>query len=76
MTLTAAALRPDESHKFPVLYIVNRLAQAWGIPPWELESDDPAVATWIRRALTFGELEADAQGVAARAADARRRWNR
>jgi hypothetical protein len=43
--------------KVPELYAIEQLAARWGIPPWEMNSDDPEVGLWIRRGLIFRRLE-------------------
>lgn len=44
----------------PFVYRLERLAQRWGVAPYEIERalDDPLVQKWVRRALIFMSLEA------------------
>jgi len=57
--LSLAALRPDEPQVIPFSYRIDRLAQRYGVAPWDVEAaiDDPKKRPALYRALTFMRME-------------------
>ena len=60
LALATAALGGGAQLSVPLEYALDRLAKRWGIPPWELDSADPAIARWVQRGLLFERLEGEA----------------
>lgn len=42
----------------PWIRIQNSLAKTWGMPPWEIDLDDPVIEDHVRRTLAMWEIEA------------------
>jgi hypothetical protein len=42
-----------------LLYTVDTLARRYGIAPWSIDLNDPAIKVWYRRACIFMSMEAD-----------------
>jgi len=41
-----------------------QLGEKWGVPPWELLTDDPERSRWVRRGLVYGRMLSHAEAQA------------
>lgn len=61
LSLAKASLSPGEVSAVPLIYAIEQLARRWGIPPWQLDTDDPDVSRWLQRGLLFSRFESEAR---------------
>ncbi len=61
LSLAKGSTKPDELTSVPLIYVLEKLARRWGVPPWELRTDDPEISRWILRGLLFSRFEDEAR---------------